>query len=575
MFMKKVLFIIFCFVLSFSSIFASDYSESIEFLKNEKVINDCMDQGITANSKINIGNFLTLVWRSNGYFGEKEDLKKKNIKNNLKQNTCFYSSVSKTIKNDFMNIDNTFHYNKKISRADALELFFKINGVAMPRYKINPQKFLDCREDSREWAIAQKVYEFELMDFKKSSQLDGLFFSPRKNLTYGEAAEIIYRFNFRWFYNNPEPEEESSENLTTTVVSPNYSNFVSKEKFYILEHINNTIDSSFLPTGDAKVDNNQMIYGAAKGLVHSLNDPYSVFFTPEENAAFSADLNNEIVGIGVHIEEIKGKFIIASVIKDSPADKANLKVKDVIVKVDNIDLIDKDLFDLASLIRGKENSIVKLEILRKNSTKNFSIKREKISLKTVEWEKDGDIAVISIYAEYDTTVDEFFTVIKEIKKWKKTNKFILDLRGNPGGYLDSAVSICSAFLEKGSVVVLSEDKNKAKEVYKTSRDIQFPNAKIVILIDEGTASAGEVIAGTLGENGAKIVGKKSFGKGTAQALLQFDDGSSLKITIARWLLPSGKWVGKSKIEPDYEIEDDEETEKDEQYEKAKKVFNNF
>lgn len=322
-----------------------------------------------------------------------------------------------------------------------------------------------------------------------------------------------------------------------------------------------------------QADYQKMIYGAISGMVKGLDDPYSAFMEPSETKNFMESLAGEISGIGAEIDIVDSKLVIISPLSDSPAEKAALKPQDQILKI-NDQATDKMALDVAiSKIRGKAGSKVKLTIMRTGFAEPqvFEITREVIKIKSVKWEmKPENVAYIQISQFGDDTTDLMQKAAKEIND-KNPKAIILDLRNNPGGYLNSAVDVASLFIPKG-VVVKEKDKNGRIIDEKTTLDPILGKYKVFVLINGGSASASEIVAGALRDTKrGTLIGEKSFGKGSVQDLEELAGGSSLKITVAKWLTPNGNAIDKVGIEPDIKVElteSDVSQNKDPQLDKA-------
>jgi carboxyl-terminal processing protease len=326
------------------------------------------------------------------------------------------------------------------------------------------------------------------------------------------------------------------------------------------------------------LDYEKMVYGAVSGMVNSLGDPYTAFFTPEDREMFEQDMKGSFSGIGAEIG-FKDKFLtIIAPLKGSPAEKAGILTGDKILKVDEKEIIGMNIDEAVSIIRGEKGTKVKLLISRDglDELKEIEVTRDVIKIETVEWElKSGKIAYIRISQFKEETADEFNSQINNILVSDPAG-IIVDLRNNPGGYVNVLEDIAGRFLNQGDVIFTEDFGNEKKEVYKAKGDNKFKDIPVVVLINEGSASASEIFAGALKDNnGAKLVGKKTFGKGLVQEMQNLKDGSALKITIARWLTPSGVDINKEGIKPDYEVEmiaEDYEKGRDPQLEKAMEML---
>ena len=319
------------------------------------------------------------------------------------------------------------------------------------------------------------------------------------------------------------------------------------------------LDEKYVPTKkvNATTTNQDRVWGAIQGMTNSLSDPYTVFMPPENAKEFQADISGNFEGVGMEIGIKDGALSVVSPLKGSPAEKAGIKAGDKILTIDGKPAVDLTTDKAVKLIRGPKNTVVKISVLRNGSGKSidFSITRAVINVPTVKTEIKGDVFVISLYNFYAQAQTQFNDALKEFINSKK-QKLILDLRGNPGGYLDSAVDMASWFLPVGKTVVREDSGNgNIESVYRSKGYDVFANdnLKMIILVDGGSASASEILAGALQENGiAKLVGEKTYGKGSVQELIPVGD-SSLKVTIAKWLTPSGKSISEDGLIPDYVV----------------------
>lgn len=331
-------------------------------------------------------------------------------------------------------------------------------------------------------------------------------------------------------------------------------NYLTKDiNFSLFWDVWNKIQSEYI---DRPAGETNLFYGAISGLVNSLNDPYSVFLPPEPAKEFQDDLNGKFEGIGAEIGIQDELLTIISPLSDSPAEKAGLRPKDRVIEIDGVSTQKMNVNEAVSRIRGDKGTTVILKIFR-DSDNNFhtiSIVRDTIHIKSVKWEMKDNVAVIKI-TNFNSDTDALFQKAVNDILLKKPQGIVLDLRSNPGGYLDRAITIASYWLPTGKVVVQEEFAGKAPEKYLANGQAQFKNYPTVVLVNQGSASASEIVAGALRDNQvAKLVGEKTYGKGSVQNLEELSDGSALKLTIARWLTPSGSQINVVGIEPDVKVE---------------------
>lgn len=301
-----------------------------------------------------------------------------------------------------------------------------------------------------------------------------------------------------------------------------------------------------------KTDYQKMTYGAVEGMVGALNDPYSIFMDPDMTKEFMGSLDGSFGGIGAEVAIRKDKLTIVSPLKNSPAMKAGIRAGDIILAIDGKDTGDMTLGEAVSLLRGNPGTKVKVMISRNGNRNPFeiTITRDNIQVESVTYtEKPGKIAYVEFSRFGDDTEKKFEGIADQIQK-NGDKKMILDFRNNPGGYLDTAVTIMDLFLDKGTIVKEKFGDGTTK-VFEAEKGKKFDGFKIVILINKGSASASEIVAAAMKDYSlAYIIGEKSFGKGTVQDLEDFSDGSSLRLTVAHWLTPKGNDINEKGVEPD-------------------------
>lgn len=309
-----------------------------------------------------------------------------------------------------------------------------------------------------------------------------------------------------------------------------------------------------------KIDPKKMYYGAIKGMVASIEDPYTFFLTPEENKQTKDDLGGKFEGIGAQLGLKDNLIIVIAPLKKSPAENAGVKAGDFINKVDGISTKNWTLSQAVSKIRGPKNTKVKLTLGRSNKEIEVTIVRQQIVVASVELSFEKNIAILKVNQFGDNTTDEWNNVVDEIKsKWsnKQIKGLVLDLRDNPGGYLESSVYLASEFLPLGKLVVKQETTLYGNKEYRVSKIGKLQDIPLTVLINKGSASASEILAGALHDyKRAQLIGEKSFGKGSIQEALDLREGAGLHVTVAKWILPNGDWINSKGIEPNIKIENE-------------------
>lgn len=326
---------------------------------------------------------------------------------------------------------------------------------------------------------------------------------------------------------------------------------------------------------DGDVTKETLLNGLKKGAVASVGDPYTVYMSPDEAKEFNSDLDGKFEGIGAELSQEEGLIVIVSPIKGAPAEKAGLQPRDIIVEIDGESSTEMTVSEAVKRIRGEKGTEVKLGIVREGEKLEFTIKRDTIDIASVEWTSDNGVGVITISRFSSDTTDLVRKAAQEFND-KGIKKVILDMRGNPGGLLDQAVGVSEVWLDKGNTVLDEKRGGEVIQSFKTEKAPVFKDVKTIVLINEGSASASEIVAGALKDNNkATLMGENSFGKGSVQQLLELSNGGALKVTIARWYTPGGKNIDKEGISPDKEIArttDDIKAKRDPQLDAAKAGF---
>ncbi|MEC2077275.1 S41 family peptidase [Metabacillus fastidiosus] len=307
-----------------------------------------------------------------------------------------------------------------------------------------------------------------------------------------------------------------------------------------------------------KVEEDKLLEGAIQGMLSTLEDPYSVYMNKETAEQFSQSLDSSFEGIGAEVGMDEGKVKIISPFKNSPAEKAGLRPNDQIISIDGESIEDLDLHEAVIKIRGKKGTKVVIEVLRPNSKDkiSFQVVRDEIPLETVfssvKEYQNKKIGYIEITSFSEKTAEDFKEQLKALEK-QNIKGLVLDVRGNPGGYLQSVEEILKEFVTKEKPYIQIEERNGEKKRYfsKLNKKKDYP---VNVLIDKGSASASEILAGALKEaNGYNVVGVSSFGKGTVQQAVPMGDGSNIKLTLYKWLTPDGNWIHGKGVEPTIEV----------------------
>lgn len=321
---------------------------------------------------------------------------------------------------------------------------------------------------------------------------------------------------------------------------------------YTLSQFRSELEKKYI----GEINDEELIEGAVKGYVDALGDPYTTYYTKKEMKTIMEETNGNFVGIGVYMTKDleKNAILIIKPIENSPAEKAGILPGDLITKVDDVEYTGDKLEEASNKIRGEEGTKVKLEIYRNGETKTFELTRTKVVVSHVTTKVlNNDIGYIAISDFEGECASEFETKYKQLEK-QGIKKLIIDIRNNGGGIVDEALKIVNMLVDKDSTLLITKDKSDKEEVTKATEK-PIINIPTVVLVNEYSASASEILAGALKDNGkATLVGTKTYGKGIIQELHQLSDGSGLKITVSEYYTPNHNAIHKIGITPDVEVD---------------------
>lgn len=344
--------------------------------------------------------------------------------------------------------------------------------------------------------------------------------------------------------------------LNSEEIIDNGTPVVGDSSFDKLYEVRDVINSQYYQD----IDQDALVEGAIKGMVNSVGDPYTVFFNAEEYKEFNDDGDGNYVGIGVIVGIKEDRIVVITPFEGSPAFKAGLRSGDFITKVEGVEYTGTELDKAVSVIKGEEGKPVTLTIMRNGEEQDITIVRASITIVNVESEMlEGDIAHVTMLQFSNNTAEQVREAMEELRD-QGAKGYILDLRGNPGGFLDEAVDVASLFVEKDKTILYTLDKYNQKKEYR-SYGGSFIGAPLVVLIDGGSASASEVVSGALKDyEAATLVGQQSFGKGIVQMVYQVGDGEAVKVTVSSYYSPDGINIHGEGIAPDIEVEIPEDAE---------------
>ncbi len=360
-------------------------------------------------------------------------------------------------------------------------------------------------------------------------------------------------------------EWKTKQKFSSTPVAENKNNRIDFSLFWETWNI---LEKKYIDK--EKLDPKKMYYGAIKGMVAALGDPYTFFLTPEENKESKMDLEGKFYGIGAYLGLKDFKIVVIAPLKNSPAERSGLKAGDIILKVNGESTEGWSLAKAVKKIRGEKGTKVTLTILRNNTEKKITIIRDEIKVPSVELTiekvqdylkntnaKPDKFAYIKLIQFGDNTNKEWDNAVKKIYPLWKQNKIkgiILDLRDNPGGYLLSAVYIAEDFLPRGALVVKQEYVHKPTKEYRVERKGRLIGIPLIVIVNKGSASASEILAGALQDHkAATLLGEKTFGKGSIQEKIDLSEGAGIHVTVAKWILPDGRWINHKGVTPDIKV----------------------
>lgn len=406
----------------------------------------------------------------------------------------------------------------------------------------------------------------------------------KRSISYTLAAPIAAAILVVGFFGGAKFGAAPVVGLTTNQGQPEGVDFSPVWKAWKI------IDDRFVPAAVASSTetatstdelNQRRVWGLIQGLAGSLNDPYTFFLPPAENEQFGEELSGQFEGVGMEIAVRDKVLTVVAPLRGTPAERAGLRSGDKILKIDDKDTTDLDVSGAIKLIRGPKGTVVRITIMRDGFTepREIPVTRDVINVPIVETEmKDGGVFVITLSQFTSNSPSLFRNALREFVE-SGSNKLILDLRGNPGGYLEAAVDMASWFLPTGKVVVVEDYAGHAQNITHRSAgyDVFNENLRMIVLVDKGSASASEILVGALTHYGiATTVGTNTFGKGSVQELITITPDTALKMTVAYWLGPDGKQIPLTGLVPNVEVkidEDDVKADKDPQMDKAIELLN--
>lgn len=462
-------------------------------------------------------------------------------------------------------------YLKAAYRKGALEQFGGDLLLSRPIRRgealIIIKELLDLQPE-KDGAVFRDVPEGSALNAAVSLALERHWFEPLLENVFGanrllaarDARLLLGRVTNQAVLGGEEGEE-AKQKITVRIVSPEVQKLPKND---LLQGIWQILREHFLY--QEKIHPDDAAYKAAEAMVKSLDDPYTTFMRPVATRQFQTQIQGEVTGIGAQVEYINGVLTIMTPLPGSPAEKSGLKPGDQILSVNGENLSNMDFAEAVEKVRGPKGSIAKLHVRRNGVEFDTDVMRDTIKVPEIDITYHGSVAVVKLLQFGELTNNDLPGLLAEVQS-RNPKGVILDLRNNPGGLLSAAESVLGNFLPRGTPVAkIKTRKDEVVEV--TNRDpVIHADLPLVVLVNEGSASASEIVAGAMQDTKrATVIGKKTFGKGTVQQVLQFSDGSSVKLTIAEWFTPSGRQINGKGVMPDITVESSDT--RDEQFLKA-------
>lgn len=542
-------------------------AEAIKVLQLNKVISGYADGTFKPDKLVTRGEFLKMIFNDLGY--RSAPTLEKTPFLDVPGNNWISPYVKKALEINIISANGAqplFNPENPITRADAIKISFPIAGIPTPFYTdIDPAElFQDVRPTAWYAYLARAAKLHGILSVKQPE-----LFWAKHLMTRGDAAELIYELQLA--------RTDGGVNISiqpgpTDNVDAISLQLLNNPKFSILMDVWKKANTEFY--GKANINQDELVYGAIEGLVNKLGDQYTIFEEPSDALGLQKYLQGEFEGIGTVIDLIDNKMIILKTIPGSPAEKANLQTGDVIQKINGQDLSTMKISEVLDLIRGPAGTTVNLLIVRNTQNIEVSLIRAKIVFSSISGKMINGIAYISITEFTETSPADFTTTLNNLNK-QSPKGYVLDLRNNPGGYLDSAIQMLGHFVENGITVVSTRAADGTTREFQTGGTAEMKGKPLVILADEGSASAAEIMAGALQDlKLGKLVGTKTYGKGSVQEITSYTDDSLLKISIAHWLTPKGRDINGVGLTPDVQVDLDQKlllTGTDNQLQKALEI----
>lgn len=546
-------------IFSISVQFNTSFALSNEELKGDFQLKTGEELTLDLEKNILEPQFFHILFVYTGFDDElSKDMEKfKNLPNIMPFQKDVYKALSIGLID--MPSNKMYQYRKSLTKIEAIDYIFTYYGIATPKNKKPSQQFTDLPGNSKFAPIVSRAVELKLVTPKNS-----LEFGIADILSVKDALTMIINAE-KIISNQHLPTHEL---IIAPSVSPSFPNGDVLNDVY-----QKILDFYYY---DKTVDTEKLSISAIQGLVNGLNDRYSVFNSAEGTNQFVEGNSGEFEGVGMWIEKEGSQISVAGVVPDSPAEHENLKVGDIILKINGESVDGWTTQEVASKVKGKAGTQVVLFVQKRSTGRSefVTLTRKKITINFVSGEVIRKNYAYFDISQFPQDLQKQFKKIADSIISPTTQGIILDFRNNPGGYISAAEDLLENFLDIGETMYYLDYRSNDK-VAKSKKAAIYKGIPLVVLIDESTASASEIVAAALKDNKkATLIGEKSFGKGVAQQLFFYEDGSSLKLTIAEWLSPSKKRINHLGIVPDIQAKDDPASENDEAIDRAIQYFKN-
>lgn len=535
--------------------YSTELGQAIDYLTEENTLEEGDRYYPTA--PISRADFITLLFRNQNFDTYNYQTKRYYWDVDPEDEAAPYISHAAELGIIDPTLEN-FHPTASLTRLTALQWLLTTEDITVPLTHTTSDRYKDLTTQT-EKAIVQKAIDLTLAE-----PIDDNYFGANITLTRSEATLWIYRtaLMHQSQFDLPQITFSLDPTLDTDL--------------QIIQDIWQTIWSEYYDTDS--LDKQEIIYNTIEGMLHGLGDKHSTFQRPEENEALQDNLSGSYAGIGAYIEKTTNDQItILSTIPTSPAETAGLRHGDILTAIDDQPITPEEtIYQVSSRLKGPIDTDVTLTILRTGKTLTITLTRATIDLPVAEWYMQDNTAIITIYEFTDNLGDKFYDIANEIAEANPTH-IILDLRSNPGGYIDSAAHVLNHFFPQNTRIFYVEFGSGYTAPYESAGPGNLATIPVIILQDSSTASAAEIVTIAIAENApdtTTIIGTQSYGKGTAQRLYPLNDNSVFRLSIARWLTPNKNWINGTGITPDITSSDNPDTTTDETLNRALQYIKN-